>query len=1551
MSETVNVGSIEALLKLVDQFTGPMKEVVQKIDSLTDKIDKDFKSVDKATDRLSGSFQNLSASVGRELVGNFTRLFAVSAFVSGGIAAVTNVTKQLIQANLEAEASQKKVEEAVRRYGSTSGVTADQIDEVAQSISRLSGLDDELIADAEALALKYNRITTDIFPRFSQVAVDMAVATGDQLPAAFEKAAKIVNQPLRGLTLLSREGYAVSKSQSEMVKSLVKSNDILGAQNVMLDILESQYEGAAAAARDSMTGAVQALSTAWENFLERVGQDNMGPIRQALESIISLLETATDRVYEFELGWHKIWATIYGNLAEAYDSLSKFTNLLSKAALLLGQVSLSRATSRLSSSYAAEAEVAGESVLKHAGALAMLLFEGEKGHKRAAAGALEQTAAEAKLDDQVKKLTVSIDQSIEEMKRRAINARNLYLAATISLKEYTAEVLRQKVTEAILQEENKLRESGIKLTLEQRNAIASAIITEDQFNKKLKETLRIQEEMLTAVISFTDNIALAGFRKDFESQLNKIHHGMELIQQDAEEMLHALNIKGDTENSLEFELRLSGIEDLEPHLRSIEEDYLAFLSNLGKGSISEGERIFAKMAERFGWTVDEIKSILGSINDASLIRDLKFSGKSTLEIYREERREINRLVSVASKKGIDITEEAQKKINDRTADFWSENLSNWSHALDFLANEFGGFFSYLSQAVQVLQQAQAMQSSMSSIGSAMGMSTGAAGAMGAFGAYLVVAKAMYDEFKRHAESRQMRKYDYGAVFSKDPASDWNTPVEGQALAVSHQIQRTAEAFAESIGGVIRSFADLEIQVRKDGKYFRAIVEGELIGQFESMAEATSAALLAAFTSLETDLRGVSELVRSGLKYITSDIGKVKIDNLEDAGDFLSKLREVSELSWSDGASSTLAQVRNFDSLWSSLGKLQDATPPVIQGFNDLVSAEINSWRAWSDSITGREKSQAELLAEKKADAALFEAQKKLRISELELRKLDLKSQVAYLEGKGKGLNIEGKIREGELKLGKEFLTAEAQLLGAELTLNQQFLQALQAQITAIEALIKSLTELPTIDIDKIKIPKGKGGKGADGDSVKDWISDKRFDLDTAGLDEYKKSVLEKEREYQDKLSELNKKDKVQREQILALRERELELMAEERRQLATSSYNEFVNPADEFMQIRNSAAELIKIINDSPFGDEQRASMIGNIFLEIEERIDRLAQESAVGLFSSMISDMEKFGASESVMSEARKHMSIIEHQLSMQHYRTEIAILRQQNVLSQEVLDSMEASLRELENIDVSGFVEIVERASTSLAKTNALNDAYAAKLKADKEAAEKAQKEAEEAAEKLADTLKEANDLLSKYNDSFEDPLTSRLQEIESDFDIIEQALGITPEIISTYNRAISKAYDEALGGVKRLLGNLTTGPQSALTIEKQFQFAMSEFNRIVNEVMSSDFSELDKLESAGSNYVDLLSKMMGTSTLEFHQQSQSIIETLSAVMRMGNSNTTGASSIQSVDNKILAATIDVSTVVQTRAIRQETLLQEISNKLTELNSNLESLRTSNTNSISYG
>lgn len=1311
----------------------------------------------------------LGSSIGTELTGNFIRFFAISALITGTIGAIVSVTRQLVQANIDAEKSQRLVEESIRRYGTASGVTVDQIDSLAQSISRLTGIDDELIADAEALSLKFNRISTDIFPRFTQAAVDMSVATGQDLSSAFEKAGKLVNQPLRALTLLAREGYAVSDSQAKLVKSLLASEEIEKAQIEILKILESQYGGAAVAARDTMGGALKALGTTWENFLERVGQDNMGPLRQALESIISLLEIATDRVGDFTVGFHlqrvavNEWAkSVLSSIANVLDVISRVPQALGLPAAAAIDISLrARAAAAAADRNIAESTIA---VFKAMGMLA-------ESHKKGAGAALQQTEAESKLNRELK---AQADQISRILSERAEQIRFLFEQRELAAKGPGLDTFTRLKEEQRINDEHEYRVSLLKSQSQFGLVIGKQLADQERIIKQLARKVKIELEISTKLLPI-----------DISSNINR-----------------------------QFDNSMSDFLD---ELKSTEE-----IARRNAEAFREVGAAHEAWLEEFadGW---------------------KESFKSTREIAQEEMGAVKEAV----REGYLTASEGERALAQIRSEVFDDILSHASRVFDYLSDEFGGFFNYLAQAVQTLQRAQQMKSDVSGMVSGMGGSASMAGAAGAFGAYLVIAKAMYDAFKAHNEARSMRKYDYAVVLgTAGPTTTfgWNTPVEGQARQASLQIRETVEAFAESIGAAIRTFADLEVQVRKDGKYFRAFIEGELVGQFESMEEAVSAALLAAFKSTATQLTGASDLVKQGLEKIANDLTS-PMQSLEEAAEFLTRLREVAEINWSDMAVGTLANIRHFDQLRSTLADLEQTTPATTQALADLGQAELRAWQEWSDAITGRERTPKEILEDKKREAALFEAQKKLRIAELELKKLDLLSQAEYLKGSGKLIDIGGKIRNTDLKIGQEYLVSKATLFNAELTLNEKFLQAIADQISAIDVLIKSLLEIPTIDIDKIKLPKGTGGSGRD--QVRSFISDRKFELSLVGLTGYQRSLAELDRQYDDLLAQAGK-DKKLRDELLKLKREELALLEKEEKIRVSKGFKEFVAPSTSFDALRETARGLIEDITNSPFGDERKARMLGRVLASLDAQLQAMSDEATLSLFGELSSDLEKFGASEEQLSAIRRNMAVLEHTLKMVHYRAEIAMLIAEGKLTEGNKKILLDALGFLEGIDPTKF--LTGTGDKPLLRPFRDFEALA------------------EQAKEIADAIKRANDLLNKYIDDERDDLTKRLMEIKSDFTEIRRVLGDTPLVLSTFNKAVSKAVEDFLRPVKDFRESRQLSALSTLTGRDQFLESQTQFRAINEAILGGDLSKVDKWVEAADKFGSLAQSFTGGEGLRF-------------------------------------------------------------------------------------
>lgn len=169
--------------------------------------------------------------------------------------------------------------QVIRSTGGAAKITAAQMGDLAASISNKTGADDEDIQSGENLLATFTNVrnevgkNNDIFNRASQAAVDMAsamnngVVDANGLKAANIQLGKALNDPVKGVTALSKVGVSFTAKQKEQIKTLVDSGKTLEAQKIILGEVGKEFGGAAAAAADPMSR----LKTIAGNLSESVG--------------------------------------------------------------------------------------------------------------------------------------------------------------------------------------------------------------------------------------------------------------------------------------------------------------------------------------------------------------------------------------------------------------------------------------------------------------------------------------------------------------------------------------------------------------------------------------------------------------------------------------------------------------------------------------------------------------------------------------------------------------------------------------------------------------------------------------------------------------------------------------------------------------------------------------------------------------------------------------------------------------------------------------------------------------------------------------------------------------------------------------------------------------------------------------------------------------------------------------------------------------------------------------------------------------------------------
>lgn len=210
-----------------------------------------------------------------------------------GVAAIGGFLLASVKAAAEAEKIAAQTEAVLASTGGAAGRTAEQIDGLASSLSRMSGIDDEVIQAGENVLLTFTRIQGANFDAATAAALDMSVALGKDMASSATLVGKALNDPIAGIGALSKVGVQLTDDQKNLIKSMVEVGDVAGAQGVILAELNTQFGGSAEAFGNTFLGSLEKVKNAFGNLQEVVGGALLPVLTVVFGKVAALIEGVT----------------------------------------------------------------------------------------------------------------------------------------------------------------------------------------------------------------------------------------------------------------------------------------------------------------------------------------------------------------------------------------------------------------------------------------------------------------------------------------------------------------------------------------------------------------------------------------------------------------------------------------------------------------------------------------------------------------------------------------------------------------------------------------------------------------------------------------------------------------------------------------------------------------------------------------------------------------------------------------------------------------------------------------------------------------------------------------------------------------------------------------------------------------------------------------------------------------------------------------------------------------------------------------------------------
>lgn len=262
-------------------------------------------------DKLGKELKRLDTPI--EKLGAVSRSLAPAAAI--GLTAITAMGASALKAAEEAgvaDARLQNIAQSMGLFGKETDTVVARLQEFADTTMKATAIDDEIIKSTQAKLLTFKQLaaTADVaggaMDRATLAAIDLAAAGFGSAETNAAQLGKALQDPIKGLTALTRSGVTFTETEREKIKAMVESGNILGAQNEILSAIETQVGGTAEA---TATGSAK-MTVAFGEMQESIGK-----------ALLPLFEKLVPLVTGF-MEWIGKNSTLVTILAAAFTALS-----------------------------------------------------------------------------------------------------------------------------------------------------------------------------------------------------------------------------------------------------------------------------------------------------------------------------------------------------------------------------------------------------------------------------------------------------------------------------------------------------------------------------------------------------------------------------------------------------------------------------------------------------------------------------------------------------------------------------------------------------------------------------------------------------------------------------------------------------------------------------------------------------------------------------------------------------------------------------------------------------------------------------------------------------------------------------------------------------------------------------------------------------------------------------------------------------------------------------------------------------------------------------
>lgn len=226
---------------------------------------------------VSGVTKGLTAVEG-PLNGVTGRVSALAPIITGATGAAVGfgaamsaaalLTVNAVKRLADYEVQQLKIQQMLKATGFAAGLSSEQLAEQAQTVALATLASVGEIQEAQGVLLSFKAVQGETFNEAIRLSQDMASVFGGTAKDKALQLGKALESPIDGLNALKRSGVSFTESQKEMIRSLDRGGDRVGAQALILKQLQDQTGGAGEAQAGGVAGSIDTLGQNWDEAMK-----------------------------------------------------------------------------------------------------------------------------------------------------------------------------------------------------------------------------------------------------------------------------------------------------------------------------------------------------------------------------------------------------------------------------------------------------------------------------------------------------------------------------------------------------------------------------------------------------------------------------------------------------------------------------------------------------------------------------------------------------------------------------------------------------------------------------------------------------------------------------------------------------------------------------------------------------------------------------------------------------------------------------------------------------------------------------------------------------------------------------------------------------------------------------------------------------------------------------------------------------------------------------------------------------------------------------------